>query len=77
MLSFSAVAALALKVVEDDFADAHALWSHLYVLVGLDVLECLFKGESYGHFFVLMGVWGACYSLDAKSCVFAGMQFLL
>jgi hypothetical protein len=26
---------------------------------------------------VLMGVWGACYSLDAKSCVFAGMQFLL
>lgn len=50
MLSFSAVAALALKVVEDDFADAHALWSHLYVLVGLDVLECLFKGEFYGHF---------------------------
>jgi hypothetical protein len=57
MLSFRAVTALALKVVEDDFADAHALWSHLYVLVGLDVLECLFKGEFYGLFFVLMGVW--------------------
>jgi hypothetical protein len=26
---------------------------------------------------VLMGVCGACYSLDAKSCVFAWMQFLL
>ena len=75
MLSFRAVTALALKVVEDDFADAHALWSHLYVLVDLDVLECLFKGEFYGHFFVLMGVCGACYSLDAKSCVFAGCSF--
>lgn len=58
MLSFSAVAALALEVVEDDFADAHALWSHLYVLVGLDVLECLFKGESYGHFFCADGCVG-------------------
>ena len=69
MLSFSAVTALALEVVEDDFADAHALWSHLYVFVGLDVLECLFEGKLYRRNDARFVVCSGCTSIGELLCL--------
>ena len=39
------IGTLALGVVEDDFAHAHALWCHFDVFVGFDILETFFKAH--------------------------------
>ena len=41
------VCALALKFIEDNLADTHEVWRYLYILVLLDILQCLLQREDY------------------------------
>ena len=42
-VGFLLIRSLSLQVIQDDLAHTHALGSHLYVLIFLDVFQCLLQ----------------------------------
>ena len=41
------VRAFAFEFIEDDLADTHVVWRYLYILILLDILQCLLQREDY------------------------------